>query len=373
MKGSVRKRGEKWSYYFTYKQDGKYKKKEKGGFATKREAQSALREALHLYDKNNIIEEFNTFTLYDYINHWLETEGKKTLKSTTLSGYISVTNKHIKNEIGYIKLNDLSHVILYKFLSKKQNELSASRITAIKNVISNTINLAIRAGLLQNNPLLGVKLNPKAYNTERKRDVRALTKEEVNTLLEISKGTNYFLPSLLAIQTGLRRGEALALTWNDIDFEKGTLSINKALCNASGENFLTTPKTEASIRTLRMTQDVIAALKEEKQKQEYAKKIHGNYYNNQNLVCCKKDGSALAPKGFTSGFNYLLKTKAPFIVRFHDLRHTHATLMMEAGANVKFIQQRMGHSKISTTLDVYSHMTDKIEETSLSQFENLFH
>lgn len=137
--------------------------------------------------------------------------------------------------------------------------------------------------------------------------------------------------------------------------------------------FFTTPKTEASVRTLRMTQDVIAALKEEKQKQESAKKIQREYYNDLNLVCCKKDGSALAPKGFTSGFNYLLKTKAPFIVRFHDLRHTHATLMMEAGANGKFIQQRMGHSKISTTLDVYSHMTDKIEETSLNQFENLFH
>ena len=93
MKGSVRKRGEKWSYYFTYKQDGKYEKKEKGGFATKREAEAALREALHLYDKNNIIEEFSTFTLDDYINYRLETEGKKTLKPTTLSGYISVPNK----------------------------------------------------------------------------------------------------------------------------------------------------------------------------------------------------------------------------------------------------------------------------------------
>ena len=121
-----------------------------------------------------------------------------------------------------------------------------------------------------------------------------------------------------------------------------------------------------------MTQDVIATLKDEK-KQAYAKKIHANYYNDLNLVCCKKDGSALAPKGFTSGFNYLLKTKAPFVVRFHDLRHTHATLMMKAGANVKFIQQRMGHSKISTTLDVYSYMTDKIQETSLIQFESLFH
>ncbi len=71
MKGSVRKRGEKWSYYFSYKQDGKYKKKEKGGFATKREAETALREALHLYDKNNIVKQFNSYTLYDYINYWL--------------------------------------------------------------------------------------------------------------------------------------------------------------------------------------------------------------------------------------------------------------------------------------------------------------
>ena len=111
-----------------------------------------------------------------------------------------------------------------------------------------------------------------------------------------------------------------------LDFKKGTLSINKVLCNASGENFLTTPKTEASVRTLRMTQDVITALKEEKQKQDSTKKIQGDYYNNFSLVCCQKDESALAPEGFTSGFNYLLKTKVPFVVRFDDLKRTNATL-----------------------------------------------
>nr|MDE5978177.1 site-specific integrase [Turicibacter sp.] len=299
-------------------------------------------------------------------------EGKKTLKPTTLSGYINVANKHIKNEIGYIKLNDLNHVILYKFLSNKQTELSASRITAIKNVINNSLNLAMRAGIIHSNPMAGVKLNPKAYNTDRKRETKALTKEEVKTLLEVTKGTNYYLPSLLAIKTGLRRGEALALTWDDIDFDKKTLSVNKSICNAAGKNMLTTPKTIASIRTIKLTHDVIAALHEEKQKQQAEKTLQGEYYNDLNLVCCKNDGSALAPKGFTSGFNHLLKTRAPFTVRFHDLRHTHATLLLEAGSNVKFIQERMGHSKISTTLDIYSHMTDNIEETSLKQFENLF-
>lgn len=120
MKGSVRKRGEKWSYYFTYKQDGKYKKKEKGSFATKREAEAALREALHLYDKNNIVKQFNSYTLYDYINYWLENEAVTTLKPRTIELYKETAERYIKKEIGYLKLTDLNQIILYNFLREKQ-------------------------------------------------------------------------------------------------------------------------------------------------------------------------------------------------------------------------------------------------------------
>lgn len=211
MKGSVRKRGEKWSYYFTYKQDGKYKKKEKGGFTTKREAEAALREALHLYDKDNIVKQFNSYTLYDYIIYWLDNEGSKILKPRSLELYRTVTEQHIKKEIGYLKLTDINHVILYKFLTQKQEHYSSSYIGTIKNILNNIFNAAIRDGIIHFNPMNAIKLNSKGYNTERAQDKRALTKNEINILLNTAKGTRYYLPILISLQMGLRRSEVLGL------------------------------------------------------------------------------------------------------------------------------------------------------------------
>lgn len=273
MKGSVRKRGEKWSYYFTYKQDGKYKKKEKGGFTTKREAEAALREALHLYDKDNIVKQFNSYTLYDYIIYWLDNEGSKILKPRSLELYRTVTEQHIKKEIGYLKLTDINHVILYKFLTQKQEHYSSSYIGTIKNILNNIFNAAIRDGIIHFNPMNAIKLNSKGYNTERAQDKRALTKNEINILLNTAKGTRYYLPILISLQMGLRRSEVLGLTWDNIDFKNKTLTVNKILTDSKAEGLkLSSPKTESSVRTIKMTKDVIETLKAYKEHQQEMKK-----------------------------------------------------------------------------------------------------
>lgn len=375
MKGSVRKRGEKWSYYFTYKQDGKYKKKEKGGFATKREAEAALREALHLYDKNNIVKQFNSYTLYDYINYWLENEAKRTLKPRTLELYQYSNERYIKDEIGYIKITDFNPVILYKFLSQKQESYSSSSINNIRNVLNNAFNCAIREGIIHANPMSTVRLNPKGYNTERSQDKKALTKDEVRILLETAKGTKYYLPIIIALQMGLRRSEVLGLTWDNIDFENKTLTVNKILVDIKNTELkLTSPKTNSSIRTIKLTADVIKALKIAKKEQERFKSEFGDYYyKDHDFVYCQKDGSPISPnKSFTPLFRYFIRKNISFPVRFHDLRHTHATLMLEAGINPKVIQERLGHVNITTTLNVYSHATKDMEDDSVKVFENIF-
>lgn len=373
MKGSVRKRGEKWSYYFTYKQDGKYKKKEKGGFTTKREAQAALREALHLYDKNNIVKQFNSYTLYDYINYWLENEAVTTLKPRTIELYKETTERYIKKEIGYLKLTELNQIILYNFLREKQKQYSLSTIGNIKNVLSNSFNLAVRSGILPFNPLNGVKLSSKGYNDSRKQEKRALTLEEMNSLLEAVKDSRYYIPCILALHMGLRRGEILGLTWDDIDFENQTISVNKILLTINKTTNLHTPKTKGSIRTIKMTKDVCEILHSAKKEQEQQKKLYREYYYTEfDFVCCDKSGFPYRTvSSFSAAFASYIKNRLSFTVRFHDLRHTHATLLLEAGISPKVIQERLGHEDIRTTMNIYSHMTKNLESNELSKFEDM--
>lgn len=374
MKGSVRKRGDKWSYYFSYKQDGKYKKKEKGGFATKREASSALREALHVYENNNIINQFNSYTLYDYIKYWLETEGIRTLKGRSLQLYQSINENHIKNEIGFLKLTEINHITLYKFLEKKQVDYSSRYVGTMRIVLNNSFNFAIKEGIIHFNPLSNVKLNPKGYNTSRLLEARVLTLDEIDTLLDAAKGTRYYLPILISVQMGLRRSEVLALTWDDVDFKKKTLSVNKILTDDKKRGLLiTSPKTESSNRILKMTKDVIDILKVYKEHQKEMKKIYGDsYYSEYDFIYCRDNGTPISPNNsFTPSFRSFLKNHVPFHFRFHDLRHTHATLLLESGVNPKVIQDRLGHADIRTTLNIYSHVTEAMVDDSVEKFEKL--
>ena len=148
MKGSVRKRGEKWSYYFTIGVvDGKRKIKEKGGFRTKKEAQTALREAIADFETKGYVTKNTDYTLNEYIEYWYETVAKTYLKQSTLELYDRTIRNHIKDEIGYIKLNSVTPVILQNFFSKKQQEdISISLIRNIKNILNNTLKLAFKQG-----------------------------------------------------------------------------------------------------------------------------------------------------------------------------------------------------------------------------------
>lgn len=373
MKGSVRKRGEKWSYYFSYKQDGKYKKKEKGGFATKKEAESALREALHLYDKTNIIKQFNSTTLYDYTILWLDNEAPKRLKPKTLKLYRESAER-FKNEIGHIKLTEVNPLMLRKFLEKEQYKYSESHVNMIRKVLNNVFKYAIDEEILFSNPLTLVKLNKKSFNQKREQSKKALSKEEIAQLLEVTKDTEFYLPFILALQMGLGRSEVLGLTWDNIDFEQKTLTINKLLHSARKNEpceFGTT-KTESRVRTIKMTQTVIDVLKQEKIKQEKLKKFYGElYYKGADTVCRNENGKPIDPNSeFSSRFARFIKNDSPFYFRFHDLRHTHATLSLQSGANIKAIQARLGHSRIETTLNIYSHVTDDLENELVTLFEN---
>ncbi|WP_195454910.1 site-specific integrase [Turicibacter sanguinis] len=367
MKGSVYKRGSTWSYYYKYKQDGAYKKKEKGGFKTKKDAQHALREALVIFEKQGLVQAATTYTIEEYINYWMENVAEIKLRYNTLDLYRRAIRLHINPEIGFLKLNNIKADTLQTFFTTKQKALSDSYINAIRNILNGTFKLAIKQSLILFNPMHQLEL----HYSKVEKNLEIITTEHLKIILDDISNTRYYIPFIISLHTGARRGEILALTWDDIHFETRKITFNKSLLAKDGEGVsLAQTKTKSSIRTILMTQKLITELQQWQDKQNQNKQLYAEYYYTEHdFVCSNEDGTPINPKRFSTQINRISK-RLNIPIKFHNLRHTHATLLLESDVNIKVIQERLGHSDISTTLNVYSHVTQKTEAEAIAKFES---
>lgn len=374
MKGSVRKRGDKWSYYFTVGRtpDGKRKIKEKGGFATKKEASTALREALRKFETEGHIVKTNTYTVSEFINYWYDNVAVTYLKYETLTQYRNVIKNHIDNEIGFIQLNKLTPIVLQEYFLKKQQQFNCNynqkTVKVIRNVLNNVLQFAHKQNLIAVNPMKLVEF--KSQQTTTKKELKVIPPNILAAVEEELKNTRYHIPYLVALHTGLRRGEVLGLTWDNIDFENNRMYVEKALQLQKGKGpVIVGTKTKSSIRNFQMTSKLKEELKKYKESMALNKEYYGeHYYKEYEFVCCNEDGSPINPSRFSTFFINLFR-RLGCDYSFHDLRHTHATIMLESGINIKVIQQRLGHAEIGTTMNTYSHVTDKMEQSELKKLD----
>ena len=376
MKGSVRKRGEKWSYYFTVGiVDGKRKIKEKGGFRTKKEAQTALREALTLFETENFITKETTYTLSEFIEYWFDTVAATYLKYETITLYRNVNKNHIVNEIGYVKINKVTPMMLQDYFLKKQEQFNCNSnvgtVKVIKNILNNVYKLALKQNIIKVNPMTQVEFKNKKETL--KKDLKVIPENELKEIEKAIQNTRYYIPYIIALHTGARRGEILGLTWEDVDFENNRISINKALQYQKNVGLvLVGTKTKSSIRDFKMTNRLTQELKSHYLNFQTSKEYYGSLYHQEyNFICCNEDGTPIHPTRFSTFFINLFK-RLGYKYSFHDLRHTHATMLHEAGANLKVIQERLGHSDIRTTMNIYSHMTTTLEDEAIDKFNKKF-
>ena len=214
--------------------------------------------------------------------------------------------------------------------------------------------------LLARNPIQAVE-PPKAQRQE----MHALDEDETATLLGLLAESRLYMPVMLAITTGLRRGEILGLCWKNVDLATGTIMVVQSLEQTKERVRLKSPKTHRSRRSIALADMTVEALRSHRVKQAEERLALGPSYEDHDLVCPRPGGSPWPPDMFSTAFAAFVRRSGMKPFRFHDLRHSHATHMLRAGVHPKIVSERLGHSAVGITLDTYSHVLPGMQEDAV--------
>jgi integrase len=345
-------------------------------FTTKREAKNWTAEKTQERDTGLGIN-FNKLTIRNYLKKWLQEYGKPNLSPTTYDGYEMIVRKHLIPALGALNLEELKPLHIVQYQNKKLRSgrkdgksggLSKKTVLQHHRVLNRALKQAVMWQLLSHNPMEAV-----SAPTPKQPNINFLTKQEIEELLEFAKEEDswsyYFI--YVAVNTGMRRGELLGLSWEHVDFNKETIQVKQNLVRAKEEGMiLKSPKNRSSKRIIKIESDDIKVLIKLKKIQNENKLFFGPDYNNKhNLVFAKANGERLYPNTATKRFSNLVKKLNFENVRLHDLRHSHATLMLQAGVHPKVVQERLGHATITTTLNTYSHVIPTLQEESVKKYK----
>lgn len=357
QKGNPFKRGNTWTFiYYVYDEKGKRHQKWKGGYATREEAIKEL-EICKAKAKLNQIFISSDETLEHFLNRWFAIH-KLTLQPSTINGYNGIIQKHIIPALGKVKLKNLKQTEVQRFycMLLEDKELSPKTVLYVHNVLKTALKSAVDEKLIEENVCLKVK-PPKVPKYKS----ALLSKEQMNILLSYLKGKRYETEIYLAVMLGLRRGEVLGLMYSDVDFERHTISIQRQVSTTKDDTKNNTEyygikklKSESSNRVLYISEDIEGIIRQKIMYNESQKRILGQDYHDSGLICCGDDGSIMSPQTLYHAFKRILKECELPDVRFHDLRHSYATLCIDLNVPIKVLSQSLGHSSIAVTDSVYA-------------------
>ncbi|HFK5957383.1 TPA: tyrosine-type recombinase/integrase, partial [Enterococcus faecium] len=353
--------------------DGSRKKVEKVGGDTRPEAEAALRKVLSDIDETGQYFLGTDTRVKQYLDFWMEEYVKLNLKYNTYENYRFTIKNHINGYLGKKKLTDLSPALLQNFINAEfKKGYSKKTMTITHSVLKNALNMAVYPwGLIKQNPMLYVKTPKYEARPTTKKDLKIISLEDFDHMLEITpEGHPFYIPLNIGFYTGMRVGEVCGLTWDDVDFSNGTITVEKQMVKNDGAWVYGTPKTSSSNRTIFIGQTLLAILKKHKKQQLENRMKYGKLYIDSNAVCTKEDGELVTPS-VVKWNTRRISNALSLSFNFHSLRHTHATLLLENGAKMKEISERLGHSRISITMDTYSHVTDKMRNETVDIMENL--
>ena len=364
MAGSITKRGKNsWriQVYTGKNKDGKATRHVETIRGRKSDADKRLRAVLASVDTGTYTPPSN-LTVADLLNQWLEGYVKTNCSQRTLDGYRAITANHLIPALGQDQLKHLNQQHIQVYYGRAVEKLSSRTVHHQHRVLSQALKYAVKQGYLGRNPCELVDApSPKG------RTMRTLTESEVRDLLLAAQGKYYYAAIYTAVSSGLRQAELLGLRWRDIDLnpEKASISVNRTLYKRRGVSAFMEPKTKHSRRRVAMTPKLAEFMAEYKLERQRVNYQVGKAVTLDDLVFCHADGRPYDASVLSHKFAAIAREAGLKGVRFHDLRHTFASLMLQRGAKPKVISECLGHASVAFTMDVYSHIIDGMQEEAI--------
>lgn len=322
-------------------------------FATRTEAQQWLTKARTLAASGAPVAA-QRITVAAFLDRWLADVVAMRCRPRTIESYQTVVRLHLKPALGEIKLPALRGDQVQRLLAEKTaSGLSARSVQYIHSVLHRALKHAVRWGLVVRN-VAELADSPRV----QRRPMKTLTAAQVRTFLDATRGDRLHALYVMAVTTGMRQGELLGLRWSDIDLDRRRVQITTALQSVTGQApVLAEPKSDHSRRLIILSPAAVTALRQHRPRQLEERLLAGDQWHDQDLVFCTSVGTPLSRHNIVSRYLHPALDKAGLPrIRFHDLRHTAATLLLEQGIHPKVVQEMLGHSQISLTLDTYSHV-----------------
>lgn len=349
---------------------GKEQRTTRRGFKTQKEAQLAL-SRLRLEIENGTFRKATAETYQDMYKLWIE-QYKNTVEESTFVKTSELFKNHILPAIGSYKIEKISVEVCQRHVNEWFDKLKKYR--AIKSYAAKVLQFAMKRGYITSNPFALVEM-PTAKNKKIEEDEieNFYTREQLIHFLKCLENENnfkvYALIRLLAF-SGMRKGEALALIWKDINFKTNEIRINKALSRGANNRLYVKSTKTGIARTIKMDENTMSILKDWKKKQKQDYLVLGyNTLNPEQLVFSNENNTYLQP---TKTGKWIMQAQKKYQldkITTHGLRHTHCSLLFEAGASIKEVQDRLGHTDVQTTMNIYTHVSEKAKEEAIQKFE----
>lgn len=362
------------------KPDGSYERVRKSFRGTKEQAELRKAELLIKLSRNEYVPD-STMTFGELSERWIE-DVRTNLDPNTYTFYKNILDPYLLPEIKDLQVSKINSAAIKTLISKMRKKktrrnklLSASTIGHVRSTLSACLQYAVdELEIISENPCASVRTKGGGSKIRKIKSTDVYNENQIREFLKAAKEEWYYMYFLLAASTGMRQNEILALTWGNVDFRKGIITVEQAIKQNNKEGIIVgDPKTATGIRSIDIDARLIKALKKHKVLQSEQKLKMGSAYTDQNLVIANEVGRVANNGQLRKVMKRVAeKAKVPYIPP-KNLRHTHATLLLRSGVNPKVVQERLGHSDITITLNVYSAILPTMQKEAVERFEDLLY
>ncbi len=338
----------------------------------KRDAEKRLAELLHQLDTGTFVKP-DKLLFGAFLDQWLKDYCECNLAPNTTQTYAWFVERHIKPVLGQTPLSKLRPEHLQRLYSDKLNAgrrngtggLGERSVRYIHTTIHRALKSAVKLGMVARNVADSVDVP-----TVKRREMRTMGEQDIGHFLEYARITPYYPLCYLALFTGMRRSELLALKWTAVDLLLCQLSVTRTMHQLHNREIIfRQPKTAKSRRLIALSPSTVAVLREHREAQERLCQTLGITFSEDRLVFCQPDGRPFLPDSITQAWRHLAHRAGLDGIRLHDCRHTHASLLLKQGVHPKIVQERLGHASIQITLDTYSHVAPGLQAAAAARFD----